>query len=130
MTSNTIQVATTPPEKKQYLLELQSKFAGNTCRDQRQRLITAFKRDSVTTYEAMRLLDIYSPPARIKELRGQGNHIQTLWVNETTESGQQHRIGMCVLISEAPQKERATAAKQSSSKSKPSMENCGGQTHE
>ena len=43
---------------------------------------------------------IYYPPARIKELREEGDSIRTQWMITTTETGDDHRIGLYVLESE------------------------------
>ena len=56
---------------------------------------------SVSTYEARRDLDIYYPPARIKELRDDGYKIQTHWQIVTTDAGIDHRVGLYVLESGA-----------------------------
>lgn len=55
---------------------------------------------TISTYEARRDLDIYYPPARIKELRDDGYTIKTHWQTVTTEAGDDHRVGLYVLESE------------------------------
>ena len=63
--------------------------------------LEAMKRlHGVSTYEARRYLDIYYPPARIKELREEGHSIRTQWMIITTETGDDHRIGLYVLETE------------------------------
>ena len=87
----------TSPEKKAALQAITIEFKGNTAAMQRTRFMEAFGRGwGVTTFEAMRYLDIYFPPARIKELRDLGERIKTHWVSAITESGQRHLIGMYV----------------------------------
>ena len=87
----------TSPEKKAAFEAIRFEFKGNDCATQRTRLLEAFGRGwGVTTFEAMRYLDIYFPPARIKELRDLGERIKTHWVSAITESGQRHLIGMYV----------------------------------
>jgi Helix-turn-helix domain len=87
----------TSPEKKAAFEAIRNEFKGNGSATQRTRLQEAFAQGwPVSTFEAMRYLDIYFPPARIKELRDLGEPIQTLWVNTATESGDNHRIGLYV----------------------------------
>lgn len=92
----------TSPEKKAALEAIRDQFKGNDSATQRRRLMAAFKRGwAISTFEAMRYLDVYFPPARIKELRDLGEKIKTLWVNVLTESGELHNIGLYVLESGA-----------------------------
>lgn len=92
----------TSPEKKAALEAIRAEFKGNDSATQRRRLMEAFRRGwSISTFEAMRYLDIYFPPARIKELRNLGEKIKTHWINVLTESGDRHNIGMYVLESGA-----------------------------
>lgn len=87
----------TSPEKKAALKAIRDQFKGNDSATQRRRLMEAFKRGwAISTFEAMRYLDIYFPPARIKELRDLGEQINTQWVNVLTESGELHNIGLYV----------------------------------
>lgn len=84
-------------EKRAALQAITVEFKGNTAAMQRTRLMEAFTCGwAITTYEAMRYLDIYFPPARVKELRDRGERIKTHWVSAITESGQRHLIGMYV----------------------------------
>lgn len=90
----------TSPEKKAALEAIRAEFKGTDSHTQRKRLMEAMQRlGTVTTYEARRYLDIYFPPARIKELRYMGERIKTLWVNVVTEAGERHHIGMYMLES-------------------------------
>jgi Helix-turn-helix domain len=89
---------TTSPEKQLALEAIATKFSGENSFSQRSRLLEALSRFSVSTYEAMRYLDIYDPRPRIHELRHQfGYAIKTLWQTVVTESGEKHRIGLYVL---------------------------------
>ncbi|WP_066254398.1 helix-turn-helix domain-containing protein [Hydrogenophaga flava] len=87
----------TSPEKKAALETIRSEFKGNGSRSQRARLLEALSRYSVTTFEAMRYLDVYHCPARILQLRKQGYKIATHWQTVETESGEKHRVGLYVL---------------------------------
>jgi hypothetical protein len=90
----------TSPEKKAALEAIRAEFKGNDSATQRTRLMEAFRRGwAVSTFEAMRYLDIYFPPARIRELRNLGEKIKTYWINIATESGERHNIDLYVLES-------------------------------
>lgn len=45
----------------------------------------------------LRELGIYFPPARIKELRDKGFHIDTFYRKESDSTGLTHRVGVYVL---------------------------------
>lgn len=87
----------TPPEKKAALEMIRSEFKGTASRSQRARLLEALSRYPVTTFEAMRYLDVYHCPARILQLRKQGYKITTHWQTVETEAGEKHRVGLYVL---------------------------------
>ena len=57
---------------------------------------------SITTQQARELLDIYHPPARIKELRDAGYLISTVWNSWTSGYGIKHRIARYVLTQKTP----------------------------
>ena len=65
------------------------------------RLLSRLKQGPITTYEAMRMLDVYHVPARVLQLRKRGNLIQTIWKRFQTESGEWHKVGEYVLIETA-----------------------------
>lgn len=91
----------TPPERKAALEAIRAEFNGVDGDTQRERLLEALRRGyAVTTFEARRDLDIYYPPARIKELRDDGFKIQTHWQIVTTDAGVDHRVGQYVLETE------------------------------
>jgi Helix-turn-helix domain len=61
-------------------------------------MLEALSRFAVSTFEAMRYLDIYDPRPRVHELRHRlGYKIKTVWQTVITESGQKHRVGLYVL---------------------------------
>jgi len=75
-----------------------SEYPSQTTAAQRQRLAAALERlGSVTTFEAMRFLDIYDPRPRKLELLEAGYQIAMVKEYATTESGEMHRIGRYVL---------------------------------
>jgi hypothetical protein len=80
-----------------------SKFNDNSVHNQRLKLLDyLLEHNSVTTKKAQTDLDIYYPPARIKELRKAGYLINTVWDYWTSEHGIKHRIGRYVLTSKEP----------------------------
>ena len=91
----------TSPEKKAALEMIRSQFKGNAGRSQAARLLEALSRFSLTTFEAMRYLDVYHCPARVMQLRKQGWSIATHWRIVVTEAGVNHRVGLYVLEGKA-----------------------------
>jgi Helix-turn-helix domain len=87
----------TTPEKEAALKALRDVFKGTDTKTQCRRLLEALSRFPVTTFEAMRHLDIYHVPARILQLRKAGHPIVTLWRIVITEAGAKHRVGLYVL---------------------------------
>lgn len=70
----------------------------NSAHTQRLRLLAAFEtRQSITTIEARRELDILMPAARVFELRARGFDIATIWTDDLTECGRKHRVARYVL---------------------------------
>lgn len=89
----------TSPEKIAFLHSCRFAIAGNTGKHQRERLLIALQRYSVTTYEAREYLDIYYPPARVIELRALGYNITTYRQTVFTDNGGKHNVGLYVLES-------------------------------
>ena len=87
----------TSPEKKAALEAIRDQFKGTDSRSQAARLLEALSRYPITTFEAMRYLDVYYCPARILELRRQGHNIITHWQTVVTEANERHRAGMYLL---------------------------------
>jgi hypothetical protein len=57
-----------------------------------------FELGSITTFEAMRFLDVFDPRPRIHELRHTDGHpIRTTMRAGQTESGVVHRVGVYAL---------------------------------
>ncbi|MBR8312481.1 helix-turn-helix domain-containing protein [Burkholderia dolosa] len=74
-------------------------WPDNTAAHQRARLLEAMRvRAGVTTLEAMRFLDIVDPRARIVELRKAGYRIDTSWVQQPSECGRLHVVGLYTLM--------------------------------
>ena len=89
----------TPPAegKRQALAAILSAHPGNTCTVQCARIREALSRFSLSTFEAMRHLDVYDPRARVLQLRKAGERIDTHWTRVITEAGHSHRVGVYVL---------------------------------
>lgn len=84
-------------EKMAALKKIRDEFIGTSGRNQAQRLLAALMLFPITTFEAMRLLDVYHCPARVLQLRKLGHDILTLWQTVETEAGTKHRVGLYVL---------------------------------
>lgn len=87
----------TPTDKEAALKALRDAFKGTDTKTQCKRLLEALSRFPVTTFEAMRHLDVYHVPARVLQLRKAGHPIVTLWQTVSTEAGARHRVGLYVL---------------------------------
>ena len=61
------------------------------------RMRAALSQFSITTFEAMRYLDVYDPRARVMQLRNRGESIDTHWQTVITEAGERHRVGRYTL---------------------------------
>lgn len=82
----------------QFFASLLAENTATNAMTQRQRLAKALiKLGSVTTFEAMRYLDIYDPRPRKLELLAQDFDIALVWDTTITESGTTHRTGRYVL---------------------------------
>jgi hypothetical protein len=91
----------TSPEKIAALRAIHDLFKGTGTATQYKRLLEALRQFGVTTFEAMRYLDVYHCPARVLQLRKQGHNITTRWQTVITEAGEKHRVGLYVLDSGA-----------------------------
>ena len=91
----------TSPEKKAALEAIRAQSKGTASRAQADTLLEALRRFAITTFEAMRYLDVYHCPARVLQLRKRGHNITTHWQTVITEAGEKHRVGLYVLESGA-----------------------------
>lgn len=74
-------------------------FADLSAEAQRNRFLDALRCAPVTTIEARRDLDILMPAARIHELKHRhGHNIQTIRIQQETDSGKLHNVARYVLI--------------------------------
>ncbi len=85
---------TIPFEKRMALEAIRAEFTGTDNRTQCARLLEALARFPITTFEAMRFLDVYHCPARVLQLRQAGHKIITHWQTVETEGGAKHRVGL------------------------------------
>ena len=85
------------PAKQAALIEIRDQAKGIESSAQCARLLTALHRFPITTFEAMRFLDVYHVPARVLQLRQRGHEIDTHRVTVVTESGAKHSVGLYVL---------------------------------
>lgn len=85
------------PAKLKAFEAIREAHKGNDSKTQCLRLRAALSRFAVTTFEAMRYLDVYHAPARVLQLRKAGCTIITHWRTVITEAGEKHRVGLYVL---------------------------------
>jgi len=74
----------TSPEKIAALKAIHDLFKGTGGSSQAKRLLEALRQFSITTFEAMRYLDVYHCPARVLQLRKLGHNITTHWQTVAT----------------------------------------------
>lgn len=87
-----------PPDRRAALVAIRDANKGGDASSQARRLLEALRRlGSVTTFECSRVLDIYHPPARKRDLVKAGHAIATLRRAVTTESGRRHWVGLYLL---------------------------------
>lgn len=88
------------PERLERLLAIRERINGDHSATQRARLLDALRAlGQVSTFEAMRYLDIFDPRPRKLELIREGHQIRTIRHYVLTESGRRHRIGVYSLVS-------------------------------
>lgn len=81
----------------------ETNFNDNSAFNQRLKLLDyLLEHGSITSQKARELLDIYHPPARIKELRQAGYLINTVWDNWTSDYAIKHRVARYVLVQKQP----------------------------
>jgi len=85
------------PSKDAALERIRDQFKGTAGKNQCDRLLAALNMFPLTTFEAMRKLDVYHVPARVLQLRRAGHMIITLRQQVQTEAGVPHNVGLYVL---------------------------------
>lgn len=90
-----------PGTKRHALAAIRRAHPGTTCVAQCARIRAALAQFSITTFEAMRYLDVYDPRARVMQLRNAGEAIDTHWRTIVTESGDKHRVGLYAVAAKA-----------------------------
>lgn len=93
------------PEKVAALKKLRDQFKSTDADTQKQRVLEGLRLFPLTTFELMRYLDVYYPPARVRELRQDGHQIVTLRTPTDTEAGISHVVGLYVLMANDADKE-------------------------
>jgi hypothetical protein len=82
------------PDRVAALIAIRDSNPGTRSASQRTRLLSAIERlGSVTTFEAMRFLDVFDPRPRKLELVRRGHPIESTRDRMETEAGVVHRIG-------------------------------------
>ena len=77
-------------------------MSHNSTEAQRQRILDRLRLSPLDTLTARKELDIMHPGGRVKELRWRGYNIQTVYIQRVNEdSGEVHRIGRYVLMTDA-----------------------------
>lgn len=88
----------TTPEKLQALVQILKSCPSGSAAAQRQRIMAALALFPCTSSEMQRHLDCYDCNARINELRHkEGRKIGMAWVQQETEAGELHRVGLFFL---------------------------------
>lgn len=89
-------------ERKATLHAIRDSIPGTAGKAQQARLLTAIQKlGSVTTFEAMRHLDVFDPRPRKLELVRAGYPIQLAWDQIETEAGVLHRVGRYFIARDA-----------------------------
>lgn len=71
---------------------------GNSTASQKERVLHHLKpKGALTTLQARHSLEVMHPGMRVCELRKAGYTIETVWVNDVTPEGNQHRLGQYLL---------------------------------
>ena len=84
-------------DKIKALYALRDLHPGVNSHAQCHRVRAALGQFSLSTFEAMRYLDVYDPRARVMQLRNMGHVIDTHWQTVVTEAGESHRVGVYTL---------------------------------
>ncbi|MDB5745092.1 MAG: hypothetical protein JWR68_3407 [Polaromonas sp.] len=90
-------LTSTSDDKRQALAAILAAHPGTSSAVQCARIRAALSQFSLSTFEAMRHLDVYDPRARVLQLRNSGESITTAWTRIATEGGHLHRVGVYVL---------------------------------
>lgn len=97
-------------ERVAVLHAIRDRLPGGDARTGRSRLLEALQTlGHVTTFEAMRFLDVFDPRPRKLELLRLGHPIELHWRYVATESGKPHRVGLYALRRDAIDLSTATA---------------------
>ncbi len=85
-------------ERIQLLIAIRDVYPGISIDRQRRRMLEVMQKTGhVSTFEAMRVLDVFDPRPRKHELIQLGHDVILKWGRITTESGALHRVGFYLL---------------------------------
>ena len=85
--------------KQKFLSQLLAQYGGNSGCNQRQRIVEALARFSLTTPEIRRHLDVMEVATRVWELRNvHGHNIDKIMVDDRTDLGRKHKVALYTLI--------------------------------
>ncbi len=91
-------IHTTSPGKRALLASVLQEIPGTSGQAQRARILEALAQSACTSVEMIRYLDCYDANARLHELRHKDGHaIAMTWVQQETEAGELHRVGLFFL---------------------------------
>lgn len=101
MSTSKLPLHETTPGKIASLEQIRQAIPGVSAAAQRQRIREALQVSACTSVELIRYLDCYDANARIHELRHrEGAGIAMSWVQQETEVGELHRVGLFYLDTE------------------------------
>lgn len=87
----------TPPDRRARLQKILRDMRGNDADTQARRVLLALEGGPCTSLELRKYLDCIQVSTRVHELRQRGFEIETLWVQQATDAGKLHRVGLYVL---------------------------------
>lgn len=90
-------IEVTPIDRRTRLLQLLRDNKGNATDTQCRRVLLALESGPCTSLELRRYLDVIQVSTRVHELRKRGFEIETMWVQQATDAGKLHRVGLYVL---------------------------------
>lgn len=87
----------TPPDRRARLQKILRDMRCNDADTQARRVLLALEGGPCTSLELRKYLDCIQVSTRVHELRQRGFEIETLWVQQATDAGKLHRVGLYVL---------------------------------
>lgn len=93
-----VPVEHTPPERRARLMALLREMRGNDANSQGQRVLRALQGGPASSLELRKYLDVIQVSSRVSELRAAGHVIDTIWIQQPTDSGKLHRVALYRLL--------------------------------